>query len=156
MGEEVSPESVYELAYLSLPSLLKQMGIERIAAMKLDCEGCEWTVARDWLLRRLRRPRYPVVGEIHTFCPYALWHDYVAIEKCVPDDMPLNTSEKIWRYLCKELVIDEDGCADPHFGAFHSPSKSFRDVARGYLLHKEREQLKRDPNYKIGQAGSLQ
>lgn len=46
---------------VSLSNLLASFAIERVALLKLDCEGCEWTVLRDSAIDRVDR----IIGEAH-------------------------------------------------------------------------------------------
>lgn len=46
---------------LSLDTIMERYGIERVALLKLDCEGCEWFVLRSPMVERCDR----IVGELH-------------------------------------------------------------------------------------------
>ncbi|CAE8681014.1 unnamed protein product [Polarella glacialis] len=86
--------------------------IQKIVFMKLDCEGCEWKVALDWLEHGLWDRIENVVGELHSLC--SLEEDNVTW--CIPRDMPIVHAQRVWMYLCKVRAFPlEWGCEEPKF-----------------------------------------
>ena len=60
-GEEGDPEFHVALDAVSLDDLLARFGIEDVALLKIDCEGCEWAFLDTPAVARLQT----IVGEYH-------------------------------------------------------------------------------------------
>jgi FkbM family methyltransferase len=65
-GPAVVSESV-TVPGISLARLLTKYGIDRVALMKIDCEGCEWQFLRSKAIARVDR----IVGEYHDALTFA-------------------------------------------------------------------------------------
>lgn len=56
-----APEFAIELPAVSLDSLIERFAMERVALVKIDCEGCEWAFLDTPAVARVDR----IVGEYH-------------------------------------------------------------------------------------------
>lgn len=106
----------------TLPALLHRFNIELVALMKLDCEGCEWEVAYDWLRRGLWRRIRQMVGEYHLFnplCWFALFKPELRPIECYPHDiLTRKWALQTYRVLCNDpgppMYDMKEGCTEDH------------------------------------------
>jgi FkbM family methyltransferase len=60
-GEDGRPEFAVELGAVNLDGILARFGIDEVALLKTDCEGCEWTFLDTPAVSKIAR----IVGEYH-------------------------------------------------------------------------------------------
>mmetsp|Transcript_108168 Transcript_108168/g.304683 ORF Transcript_108168/g.304683 Transcript_108168/m.304683 type:complete len:493 (-) Transcript_108168:102-1580(-) len=104
----------YVAPALTLPALINKFQMRELALMHLDCEGCEWEVAAEWLEDGLWRRIRSVVGVLNAVCPAGQTN----ISSCLPLGLSIPRANSAWRALCETKGFKLDwGCQEPKFAA---------------------------------------
>ncbi|CAE7207149.1 unnamed protein product [Symbiodinium microadriaticum] len=80
--------------------------------MKLDCEGCEWTVGLSMLHNGDWNMVDMLFGELHALCQ----NDVSDAAECLPRNVSTAAGRDLWLFLCEARKFPlEWGCEEPRF-----------------------------------------
>ena len=109
--------SKHELGHFTAPlrtlnEVKANYGIKHIRLMKLDCEGCEWTVGLSMLHNGDWNMVDMLFGELHALCQ----NDVSDAAECLPRNVSTAAGRDLWLFLCEARKFPlEWGCEEPRF-----------------------------------------
>ena len=107
--------SKHELAHFTAPlrtleEVKTNYGIKHIRLMKLDCEGCEWTVGLSMMHNGDWKMVDMLFGELHALCQ----NDVSDAAECLPRNVSTTAGRDLWYFLCEARKFPlEWGCEEP-------------------------------------------
>ncbi|CAE6921205.1 sdnD [Symbiodinium sp. CCMP2592] len=109
--------SKHELGHFTAPlrtleEVKTNYGIKHIRLMKLDCEGCEWTVGLSMMHNGDWKMVDMLFGELHALCQ----NDVSDAAECLPRNVSTTAGRDLWYFLCEARKFPlEWGCEEPRF-----------------------------------------
>mmetsp|Transcript_117946 Transcript_117946/g.333609 ORF Transcript_117946/g.333609 Transcript_117946/m.333609 type:complete len:376 (+) Transcript_117946:89-1216(+) len=92
----------FTAAVTTLGALAWRFHITNIALLKLDCEGCEWAVARTGMGGDVGIPARAWVGELHLLCQHQEWWLPLRfLRPCFPRALSVEEISEMWHFFCQ-------------------------------------------------------